>query len=143
MDLPPLDACITCKKTWEDSPRAFQVRKTKTANKGDPLPRCQACQARRNNTENRKKRKERENDDTDAMGATPLLKLNGSAELEESLSTLSLAQWTTFNATIAGLKVQNESEKACALRIAVIVREYTGYKFMFVFSPVSINYTIY
>jgi hypothetical protein len=119
-------ACISCKQSWENVPRAFRIRATATAKKGDPLPRCEACQKKSNHTETRKKRKLNEIEDN---GADLVPSLIEKAGLEQALQELAEGPWTTFEGTVIGFKIDDESVKECALRVAHMVLRCLGYKF--------------
>lgn len=118
--------CIGCKQSWESVPRAFRVRATATAKKGDPLPRCEACQKKANHTETRKKRKLDEIEDNDANIAPSLIE---KVRLEQALEELAEGPWTTFEGTVIGFKIEDESVKECALRVAHLILRCLGYKF--------------
>jgi hypothetical protein len=64
------------------------------------------------------------------MKAEAAPKLNGRDGLEQALKALMRTlTWTTFESQVDDLKVDNEIVKECALRVAAIVYDYTGYKF--------------
>jgi hypothetical protein len=116
-----------CHKSWDIVPRAKRARNSQKGKAGDFLPRCEACNVKANHTENRKKRKQHNDDDMEVEAAP---KLNGRGGLEQALKTLMRTlTWTTFEAQVDDLKMDNETVKECALRIAAIVYDYTGYKF--------------
>jgi hypothetical protein len=131
MSQAPHDSCISCKRPWNEVTQACRARAFKEFKKGDVLPRCEGCQIKSNHTENRKKRKIDNNDDSD-HDAEPQ-QLNGQAGLEEALGTLAFQPgWTSFKAMLSDFQSNTEDMTSCAVRVAAIVADCTGYKFSYV-----------
>jgi hypothetical protein len=122
----PSNVCIGCKKPWNEVVQAIRTRKSKDGPAGEPFPRCEGCQAKRNRTGIDKKRKR---DDFDDLESSELPKIKKLAGLAKALHELIKNSWTEYAAMLFDFKTEQETYKACALRIAALVRDYTGYQF--------------